>query len=110
MSEHPTRADLPIVPDPERALYRQYGVESSLAGFAKGGLRIRELIAALSRGLLKFKFEGDIFIIPADFLIESDGTIATAYYGTDIGDHLAIDEIDRWLDAPPIAEGALPEK
>ena len=32
-------------------------------------------------------------MLPADILIGPDGSVVRAYYGTDIGDHLSIDEI-----------------
>jgi hypothetical protein len=34
---------------------------------------------------------------PADFLIDADGRIAVAHYGRDIGDHLSLPYIERWL-------------
>jgi len=41
--------------------------------------------------------EGNKAIVPADFLINNDGTIHTAFYGKHIGDHLPIEKIDRFL-------------
>lgn len=39
----------------------------------------------------------DVTGVPADFLITPDGTIDTAYYGKDIGDHLDMAIIEQWL-------------
>jgi len=41
--------------------------------------------------------EGDKAIVPADFLINEDGTIHTAYYGNNIGDHIPIELINEFI-------------
>ncbi len=85
-----TELPFPIIPDPERKLYKLYGVESSWLGFIMGGPTIMK---ALWNGFLPGKMEGDKAIIPADFLINPDGTIHTVYYGKNIGDHLPTQRI-----------------
>ncbi len=87
-----------IIADPERILFRQYGVESSWVGFIKGSLRLPSLAAAAARGFLPGKMEGQKAMIPADFLIGPDLKVQIAYYGGDIGDHLPIQRIYAWLD------------
>ena len=88
----------PVIADPARILYRQYGVESSWYGFIKGSFRLSALISATAKGYLPGKMEGKKAMIPADFLIGPDLTVQMAYYGKDIGDHLPIQRIDEWLD------------
>ncbi len=88
----------PVIADPDRILYREYGVESSWAGFIKGSFRLSAVISATARGYLPGKMEGKKSMIPADFLIGPDLTVQVAYYGKDIGDHLPIQRIDEWLD------------
>jgi len=88
----------PVIADFERILYREYGVESSWAGFIKGSLRLSALTSAATKGYLPGKMEGKKAMIPADFLIGPDLTVKVAYYGKDIGDHLPIQRIDEWLD------------
>jgi hypothetical protein len=39
--------------------------------------------------------------LPADFLLESDLRIHTAYYGHDAGDFMLFEEIDAFLAARP---------
>jgi peroxiredoxin len=88
----------PIVADPDRTIYRLYGVESSWIGFfAAGVTKLPHLIQATVKGFRPGKMEGQIALVPADFLIGPDQTIQTAYYGHDIGDHLPIKAIDSWL-------------
>lgn len=89
-----------IIADPERELYKLYGVEGSWAGFAKSmvtragdGMR-----SILGKGFLPGKMEGDVAMLPADFLIGPDLIIKEAYYGTDIGDHIDIDKIEAFVE------------
>ena len=87
----------PIIADPEMQLYRAYGVEKSLWGMMKGGMRMGDIVSIMKLGLLKTVPEGDMRILPADFLIAPDQRIKIAYYGADIGDHLPIATIEQSL-------------
>jgi len=91
------RPPFPMIADPDHHLYRLYGVESSWGGFLKGSLRLGSLATATARGFLPGPMDGDKARIPADFLIGPGLIIQTAYYGTDIGDHLPLRAIHRWL-------------
>lgn len=87
----------PLIPDPKRVVYDAYGVESSLGGFIKGGLRLKDAVSAAKKGFLPGKVEGSATLIPADFLIGPDFIIEKAFYGKDIGDHIPFEDIERWL-------------
>jgi thioredoxin-dependent peroxiredoxin len=91
-------APFPIVPDPSQKLYKLYGVETSWLGFAKAGLEISKLVETTKLGFLPGKVEGDMNRIPADFLIDENGIIQTAFYGKDISDHLGESEILKFVD------------
>jgi thioredoxin-dependent peroxiredoxin len=88
----------PVIPDPDRSLYKTYGVTASGWGYVVGAFRIRAFRDAFKRGFHIGKGEGAITQLPAEFLIGPDQTIERAYYGKDIGDHLPIDEIDTWVE------------
>jgi hypothetical protein len=45
----------------------------------------------------KIKQDGTANRISADFLIDENGNVASAYYGKYIGDHLPIDSIKQFL-------------
>lgn len=90
-------APFPIVADPERLVYQEYGVEASWMGFLKGGFRIMTLVDGLKQGFLPGKMEGKTNLVPADFLIGPDLYISKAYYGEDIGDHMPLAQIEEWL-------------
>lgn len=91
-------APFPMIPDPERKLYKQYGVESSMIGLAKGFFTGTFLLPKLLKsGIRPGKIDGDTSLIPADFLIGPDLKIEKAFYGKDIGDHIPEKEIEEWL-------------
>ena len=87
----------PIIPDPERTLYKKYSVKASWLGYLVGAFRFRAFRDAFQRGFRIRKGEGAITQLPAEFLIGPDLKIERAYYGRDIGDHLPIPDIDQWL-------------
>jgi len=88
----------PNIPDPKRALYKLYGVQhSSRWKYFVGLLHFNKLITAFSKGLIKGKSDGDKFLIPADFLINENQIIDTAYYGKDISDHLPLVVIRNFI-------------
>lgn len=91
------QTDLPfaVIADPERTMYREFGVESSLASIAhprawlaaaRGTMQQRSVGAAMGRG-------EDHLGKPADFLIASDGTVVAAKYGAHADDQWTVDEI-----------------
>ena len=87
----------PIIADPNREVYDLYRVESSLKGYLKGLKKTSAFSEARKLGFKGGKAEGKKTLIPADFLIGPDLRIEVAYYGKDIGDHLPIEEIERFL-------------
>jgi peroxiredoxin len=89
-------AAFPIVPDPQREVYARYGVEASWAGFAAGLVRPRGLVA-MAKGFLPGKMEGEVSLLPADFLVDESGTVRTAFYSSNIVDHLPFDAIEAFV-------------
>lgn len=86
-----------IISDPKRELYKDYGIEYSLWGLLKSYLRWIKVLKAFSRGHYVKQGVGSAIIVPADFLINPDGTIHTAFYGSDISEHLPIKKIKEFL-------------
>lgn len=90
--------EFPIIPDPELKLYTLYRVESSWLAFAKATLRAGDIAKATAKGYLPGgKVDGDMNRIPADFLIDGQGVIRTAFYGKDIGDHLDTAAVEAFI-------------
>lgn len=85
----------PVIPDPEGVLYAEYGVKKSMSGLLFGMLRMPTLLRALFDPQFRMgKPDSNILRIPADFLIDSDGTVQERFYGRDIGDHMPFRRID----------------
>lgn len=85
----------PVVADPDRALYREFGVGSSAASIAhprawlaaaRGAVGQRSLTAGIGRG-------EDHLGKPADFLIAGDGTVLARKYGAHADDQWSVDEL-----------------
>jgi peroxiredoxin len=86
--------DLPflLVGDPEKALYREFGVDSSL-----GFMSLRALGAGM-RGMVHGHFGlrlwgGGPLGLPGDFLIAPSGEIKAVKYGTHAYDQWSVDEL-----------------
>jgi peroxiredoxin len=97
----------PLVPDPHGAVYRQYGLEASPLGVARGLIgRQAEYREAGRRqlggwNLWHIATSGTFSRLPATFIIGPDLRIQLAHYGRDTGDFLLFSEVDRFLEARP---------
>lgn len=89
----------PIIGDPDLQLYRLYCVETSWIGLIKAFLMRphQALKSIFLRGFFPGSIENEIQRLPADFLINPQGKIEIAYYGKDIGDHIAYETIENVL-------------
>ena len=87
----------PLIADPEQTVYRQYGVERSVAGVVKGMFRVGQLVQAYRRGFGMKTTRESLVGMPAEFLIGADMKVERVHYGSDMGDHLHLHEIEEWL-------------
>ncbi|HZF69679.1 redoxin domain-containing protein [Sulfuricurvum sp.] len=89
----------PIIGDPDLQLYKLYRVETSWIGLIKAFLiRPHQILRSVFlRGFFPGSIENEIQRLPADFLIDPQGKIEIAYYGKDIGDHIAYETIEKAL-------------
>ena len=84
-----------VIGDPKKALYRRYGVETSIWAI----LSPRAWPASLKGNLKKDKPaltgipNGGILGLPADFLIAPDGKVAATHYGQHAYDQWSVDEV-----------------
>ncbi len=83
-----------VIADPQRELYREFGVESSIRSilhpkaWRAGARGMRWTTAGGALGLREAHLG-----MPADFLIGPDGTIRACKYGTHADDQWSVDEI-----------------
>jgi peroxiredoxin Q/BCP len=88
------KAPFSILADEGNRYYKEYNIEHSLGGVFKGALlRIPTLIRAMFKGYVPTTIKGSTTTMPADFLIDANGIIQVAYYGSDEGDHLQFEQI-----------------
>ena len=87
----------PIISDHQAILYKKYKVEKSYRKVWKGlrqkKTKHQEKVGEQLYNGKKYKRDGALNRIPADFLIGIDGKIEIAYYGAYLGDHLPLDQV-----------------
>lgn len=90
----PLLGDLPfpVVADPEKNWYRRFGVEQSMLG----AMHPSAMWAAM-RGLVltraNLKGEGGSSGLPADFLVDGEGVVLAAHYGTHADDSWSVEDV-----------------
>ena len=98
VSRHPR--PFPVVADPTSTAHNVYGIESSFWRKLKA---IVTRVPTLLRGLRLVGLAGlnTTNLMPADFLIDEDGNVAEAYYGSDAGDHIPFERVEAFLARRP---------
>lgn len=86
----------PVVADPTSTAHTKYGIERSFWRKLKG---IVTRMPTLIKGLRIVGLAGlnTTNLMPADFLIDEDGTIVEAYYGSDAGDHIPFERVELFV-------------
>jgi thioredoxin-dependent peroxiredoxin len=94
------KAPFPILADEDNKYYREYGIEHSFSGMLKGMFfRMPTLFKGMLKGYIPLIIKGSMTTMPADILIDREGTIQTAHYGKDEGDHLSFDKIKAFANS-----------
>ncbi len=87
-----------MIPNPNLSLYQLYDVEISMGKVMKG--MFHGAMGKIKQGnklfKKKMKQDGNMNRISADFLIDENGKIVSAYYGKFVGDHLSVEEIKKF--------------
>lgn len=88
-----------MLPNPDLSLYKLYNIEQSSGKLMKG--MFHGVMGKMGKGKKlfkrKIKQDGNSNRISADFLIDENGNIKTAYYGKFISDHLPLGDIKQFL-------------
>lgn len=84
-----------VIPDPERRIYRDFGVEKSWRA-----ILTPKVLASVGSGFVQQRGKGTLGTLteshlgmPADFLIDTDGTVLAAKYGEHGADQWSVDEL-----------------
>ncbi|WP_338868254.1 redoxin domain-containing protein [Spirosoma sp. SC4-14] len=88
-----------LVPNPDESLYKLYQVERSVGKTIKGIVKgaVGKALKGNSLYTRKVTMDGHKDRISAEFLIDEQGNIATAYYGQYLGDELPMESIEQFL-------------
>ncbi len=94
ISEEVGSAPFELIADPEKKIFKSYGIESSANGFLKIGTW-KTMAKSISRGFYPRPHRIDIGVtsFPADFFIDGNGTVAYARYGTHLGDSMSVEDV-----------------
>jgi peroxiredoxin len=90
------QAELPfaVIADPDKHLYRDFGVEAAPRALLNPRVWLPAIRAALrTRRLPPATPHGGILGLPADFLISPDNTVLARKYGTHAYDQWTVDEL-----------------
>lgn len=85
-----------LLADPDQEIYEIYGVQTSLKGFLDPR-NLKPLADGIAAGFNLGKMDGPKTRIPADFLIDADQQIHTAFYGDLISDHLPLAQVEAFV-------------
>src|SRR5215470_3586551 len=80
-----------LVGDPAKALYKEFGVKSSLAFLSRKALGAA--LRGVAHGHLGLRLAGGPMGLPGDFLIAPSGEIKAVKYGTHAYDQWSVDEL-----------------
>ncbi|GAB3473852.1 peroxiredoxin-like family protein [Amycolatopsis cihanbeyliensis] len=103
--EHVTDLPFAVVADPDKRLYREFGVESAPRSLAhpKAWPMIAAAVLRSGWAILSGRERGPAaaphggrFGLPAEFLIAGDGTVLARKYGEHVYDQWSVDELLRF--------------
>ena len=103
INRHDPKPPFSIVPDPNKIIYGLYAVEESALKYFTSLRKAPEWIYSAYK--LHFKqpeVDGNMTLVPAQFLIDSDGTLIKVHYGTDYADDMTYSEIKAAIAASMI--------
>ena len=87
-------APFDLISDPNKVVFKAYGVEHGLRGMVSPAV-MRDYVKALAAGYPPGMFtqDGGITGNPADFIVDANGRIAYAHYGSQYADSLTAPEV-----------------
>lgn len=86
-----------LVGDKEKKIYKLYGLSSGTFAQVVSPSVLKSSIRATFKGHIHGRFEGDEFQLPGDFIVDGDGKIVFAHYGTNIADSIKAEVLMKKL-------------
>ena len=85
----------PLIGDPDKNIYRQFGVENSMLKMMN--TMLHSSVAKAKKDTMNLNLpedkESSMTLIPADFFIDENFKIVKAHYGKHLDDHISIEEL-----------------
>ncbi len=91
--KHHASAPFPLIADPTKSLYKEFGVERSLRSLAHPRSWVPAIKGLLKHGASLPGIGESPLGLPADFLIHPNGKIAKMKYGQHANDQWSVDEL-----------------
>ena len=95
MLAHHAEAPFPLIADPDKLLYKKFGVEQSILSILHPRAWLAGIKGLFGSGVGLPSFGESIIGLPADFLIDNLGNVVALKYGTHAYDHWELDEVIR---------------
>jgi thioredoxin-dependent peroxiredoxin len=94
-----TKVIFPVLGNPDLTLYEKYGTQKSVfkmmnTMFKKKPKQEMKMGEELYNGK-KYKQDGSMTRIPADFVIDENGNLKMVHYGKFIGDHISLETLNK---------------
>ena len=87
----------PVLADKDNNIHCLYHIEHSISGVLKGILfKFPTLMFSILKGYIPWRIKGSLSGMPADFLVNENGIIDTAYYGNNEGDHISLHRVKQY--------------
>lgn len=100
IDRHEHEPPFSIVPDPEKIVYGLYAVEENALKYFTSLRKAPEWIySSYKLHFSQPEVDGSVTLVPAQFLIDSNGTIIKVHYGTDYADDMTYSEIKNAIAA-----------
>lgn len=98
-ARHAVRPPFPIIADPDKTIYEQYGVTSSVKAAARSIIKVPYWVHAVRHhGFGQSKLDGDLFLVPATFLVsDRSQEIIKINYASSFYDHETFTDIYQKL-------------
>ena len=88
-----TIAPFPIIADPEKKIFKQYGIIDSKFVILKAMVKPFKMMKVMLTNPFSMKLFEEASMLPAEILINGEFKIDIAHYGNHLGDHIPLQKI-----------------
>lgn len=93
MLSHHANAPFPLIADPEKLIYKTFGVEKSIMSILHPRAWVAGIKGLFTQGIGLPDLGESVIGLPADFLIDKSGKVVALKYGTHAYDHWELEDV-----------------